>query len=152
MPAPYHHIVPPLASRGQLAFTLAELEEWGERFGRAVRAPLVIALSGELGAGKTTLARSICRGFGVTEEVTSPTFALVHEYAAPRFPVLHVDLFRLEGPSQLENIGWDEIVSAHALVLIEWAERAAHMLPPSSVRIDLEHLAGDPDRRLVLAG
>lgn len=152
MPAPHHHIVPPLASRGHLALTLAELEEWGERFGRAVRAPLVVALSGELGAGKTTLARAICRGFGVTEEVTSPTFALVHEYASPTFPVLHVDLFRLEGTSQLENIGWDEIVSAHALVLIEWAERAADMLPPSSVRIDLEHLAEDPDRRLLLAG
>jgi tRNA threonylcarbamoyladenosine biosynthesis protein TsaE len=149
-----HHgpAVPPLAPRGHLALTLPELVAWGERFGRVARAPLVVALAGDLGAGKTTLAQAICRGYGVTEPVTSPTYAIVHEYHAPASPVYHLDLYRLERPDDLVNIGWDEVVAARALVLVEWPERAAGRLPPDAVPIDLEHLAGDPDRRLLLAG
>ena len=124
---------------------------WGERFGRAAVAPLVVTLAGDLGAGKTTLVQAICRGYGVTEPVTSPTFALVHRYAAPRSPVYHLDLYRLRGPAELTNIGWDEIVAAHALVLIEWPERAEGLLP-AHVPIDLEHLPGDESRRVLLAG
>jgi tRNA threonylcarbamoyladenosine biosynthesis protein TsaE len=142
----------PLAPRGHLALTLPELVAWGERFGRVARAPLVVALAGDLGAGKTTLAQAICRGYGVTEPVTSPTYAIVHEYHAPASPVYHLDLYRLERPDDLVNIGWDEVVAARALVLVEWPERAAGRLPPDAVPIDLEHLAGDPDRRLLLAG
>jgi tRNA A37 threonylcarbamoyladenosine biosynthesis protein TsaE len=66
--------------------------------------------------------------------------------------VYHLDLYRLERPDDLVNIGWDEIVGSRALVLVEWPERAAGRLPADAVPIDLEHLAGDPDRRLLLAG
>jgi tRNA threonylcarbamoyladenosine biosynthesis protein TsaE len=126
---------------------------WGESFGRAAKAPLVVALSGDLGAGKTTLVQSICRGYGVAEPVTSPTYALVHEYRAPRSPVFHLDLYRLDREDELTNIGWDDIVShPHALVLVEWPERAGARLPAAHVPIDLEHLPGDDDRRLLLAG
>src|SRR5688500_19415751 len=107
--------------------TRVELEAWGESFGRAASPPLVIALAGDLGAGKPTLVQAICRGYGVTEPVTSPTFALVHEYAAPRSPVYHLDLYRLKGPQDLEELGWFDIVGAHALVLIEWPERAGDL-------------------------
>ena len=153
MPTPDHtaHPLPPLAGRGRLSLTLDEMVAWGERFGRAAIAPLIVTLAGDLGAGKTTLVQAICRGYGVTEPVTSPTFALVHRYAAPRSPVYHLDLYRLRGPAELTNIGWDEIVSAHALVLIEWPERAQGVLPPH-VPIDLEHLPGDETRRVLLAG
>jgi tRNA threonylcarbamoyladenosine biosynthesis protein TsaE len=145
------HPVPPLAGRGGLALTEPELLAWGERFGRAAQPPLVVTLAGDLGAGKTTLAQAICRGYGVREPVTSPTFALVHEYRAPRSPVFHLDLYRLTGPEQLTNIAWDEIVSSHALVLIEWPERAGDRLPPH-VPLDLEHLPSDAGRRVLLAG
>jgi tRNA threonylcarbamoyladenosine biosynthesis protein TsaE len=145
------HPLPPLAAGGRLALTRDELVAWGERFGRTARAPLVVTLAGDLGAGKTTLAQAICRGYGVTESVTSPTFALVHRYDSPHGPVYHLDLYRLRGPEELTNIGWDEIVSAHALVLIEWPERAAGGVP-SHVAIDLEHASGDDDRRILLAG
>ena len=145
------HPVPPLAGRGGLALTEAELVAWGERFGRAAQPPLVVTLAGDLGAGKTTLAQAICRGYGVREPVTSPTFALVHQYAAPRSPVFHLDLYRLTGPEQLTNIAWDEIVSAHALVLVEWPERAGDRLP-EHVPLDLEHLPADAARRVLLAG
>lgn len=145
--------IPPRAGDGRIAVTQAELAAWGERFGTALRAPIAVLLSGDLGAGKTTLAQAICRGLGVTDDVTSPTYALVHEYrAASGDPVYHLDLYRLAGPRELANLGWDDIMSRRAVVLIEWPERAAGHLPDGAVRIDLEHLPGDPDRRLLLAG
>ena len=133
------------------ALTLPELVAWGERFGRAARAPLVVAIRGDLGAGKTTLVQAICRGAGVTQEVTSPTFAIVHEYAAPAFPVFHLDLYRLDRPEELTNIGWDEIVSARALVLVEWPERAGKRLPPEATVVSLAHAPALPDQRLLTA-
>jgi tRNA threonylcarbamoyladenosine biosynthesis protein TsaE len=149
---PFHHIVPPLAPRGRVTMTRDELVAWGEAFGRASSPPLVIALAGDLGAGKTTLAQAICAGYGVTESVTSPTFAIVHRYEAPRSPVYHLDLYRLERPSDLVNIGWDEIMVAHALVIVEWPERAGALMPAAHVPIDLEYAPDDPDRRVLLAG
>jgi tRNA threonylcarbamoyladenosine biosynthesis protein TsaE len=145
-------IVPPLASHGRLACTEAELTDWGERFGRVATAPLVVTISGELGAGKTTLVQAICRGYGVTEDVTSPTFALVHRYAAPRSPVFHLDLYRLRDAADLTNIGWDEVLADEALVLIEWPERAGDRIPRNHVPISLQHLPDDPSRRLLYAG
>jgi len=145
-------IVPSRAARGHLALTLAELEHWGEEFGWAAHPPLCVAIRGDLGAGKTTLVRAICRGYGVTAEVTSPTFALVHEYEAKRSRVFHLDLYRLEREAELTNIGWFDILTAGGLVLVEWPERAGALLPEDHVPIDLEHLDGDPDRRLLLAG
>jgi len=146
------HVVPSHASRGRLVVTHHELVAWGEGVGRASHPPMIMAISGPLGAGKTTLIQAICRGYGVAAPVTSPTFALVHEYAAARSPVFHLDLFRLAGPAELTAIGWDEIISAHALVLVEWPERAGDRLPPGHVPIDLEYAAGDDTRRMLLAG
>jgi tRNA threonylcarbamoyladenosine biosynthesis protein TsaE len=143
-------IIPPLAAHGHLALTESELIAWGEGFGRMAQAPLVVTISGELGAGKTTLVQSICRG--VREEVTSPTFALVHRYAAPKSPVYHLDLYRLDSPNELTNIAWDEIVSEEAIVLIEWPERAGDRIPHMHVPISLQHLPDDPSRRLLYAG
>lgn len=147
-----HDLIPPLAPEGHLALTEGELTDWGMRLGRQVAPPLIITLDGDLGAGKTTLARAICAGFGVRDDVTSPTFAIVHEYSAPKAPVYHVDLYRLEGPAQLQNIGWDDIVSADALVLIEWPERAGAMLPADHLPIQLRHVEGVDDRRILYAG
>lgn len=151
MPA-HRHIVPPRAERGHLKLSETELRAWGEELGRAAAAPLLITLTGELGVGKTTLAQSICRGYGVSEEVTSPTYALVHQYSAPKTPVFHIDLYRIESPDQLTNIGWDEIVVARALVLVEWPERAGARLPDDHLPIDLDYMPGDPARRILLAG
>jgi tRNA threonylcarbamoyladenosine biosynthesis protein TsaE len=149
---PFHHVVPALAPRGRVAMTRDELVAWGEAFGRAAKPPLVVTLAGDLGAGKTTLAQAICAGYGVAEPVTSPTFALVHRYNAPLSAVYHLDLYRLQRPSELVNLGWDEIVIAHALVIVEWPERAGELIPPDHVPIDLEYAPSDPDRRVLLAG
>jgi tRNA threonylcarbamoyladenosine biosynthesis protein TsaE len=145
-------LVPSRAEQGALAMTRDDLRDWGRRFGRSAHAPTVVVLHGELGAGKTTLVQAICAGYGVTADVTSPTFALVHEYDAPRSPVMHLDLYRLERPDQLDAIGWDEILVSRALVLIEWPERAGDRLPAGHVTLSLQHLADDPDHRLLYAG
>lgn len=145
-------IIPSLAGHSHLALDRAELEAWGERFGHVASAPLVVAISGDLGAGKTTLVQAICRGYGVTDEVTSPTFALVHKYSAPRSPVYHLDLYRLKTADELTNIGWDELLAEHAIVLVEWPERAGDKLPRNHVPMSLHHIADDPSRRLLYAG
>jgi tRNA threonylcarbamoyladenosine biosynthesis protein TsaE len=145
-------LLPALAPQGRLALTQEELIDWGRRFGRQVTPPLIVALRGDLGAGKTTLARAICEGFGVQEDVTSPTFAIVHEYHAAKAPVYHLDLYRLERRSELQNVGWDDIMQADALVLIEWPDRAGDLLPPGHVAIELSHVEGDATRRVLYAG
>jgi tRNA threonylcarbamoyladenosine biosynthesis protein TsaE len=151
MPA-HRHLVPPLAERGHLKLSELELRRWGEDLGKSINPPLLITLAGELGVGKTTLAQSICAGYGVREEITSPTYALVQEYSAPRSAVFHIDLYRLDSPEQLTNLGWDEIVSARALVLVEWPERAGNRLPDDHLPIDIDYVAGDAGRRVLLAG
>ena len=129
--------------------TLTEMQAWGEALGARLAAPAVVTLEGDLGAGKTTLAQAICWGYGVKDGVTSPSFALVHEYRSPRSPVLHLDLFRLAGPHELANIGWEDALAAHALVLIEWPERAGGEAPRDAMRLRLAHVPGAPDRRRV---
>jgi tRNA threonylcarbamoyladenosine biosynthesis protein TsaE len=145
-------IVPPLAAKGHLALTREELVDWGVRFGRVASPPLIVAISGELGAGKTTLVQAICRGYGVKEDVTSPTFALVHRYAAPRSPVYHLDLYRLKSPAELQNIGWDDLLAEDALLLVEWPERAGDQLPQNHAPMSLQHLPDDASRRVLYAG
>ena len=125
----------------------AALRAYGAALGASLRAPVIVALRGDLGAGKTSLAQAIARGAGVTEDVTSPTFALVHEYAGRDMRVFHIDLYRLRGPEELTNIGWDEIVNADAIVLIEWPERAQDRLPAPRLDIALSEVTGAPDKR-----
>jgi len=125
------------------------LVAWGEALGRELRAPRVVTLSGDLGAGKTTLVQAICRGYGVADTVTSPTFALVHEYAGGATPVYHLDLYRLRDRRDLLQLGWEELAHAEALVLVEWPERAEGEIPAEALRLSLRHVAGDHSVREV---
>lgn len=144
--------LPALAEKGHLNLSLAELQDWGRKLGAASEPPLLITLKGDLGAGKTTLTQAICAGYGVTEEVTSPTYALVHKYSASRSPVYHVDLYRLSKESDLTNIGWDDIISEAAMVIVEWPERAGSRMPRNHLPIALEYSHTDSDHRVLLAG
>jgi tRNA threonylcarbamoyladenosine biosynthesis protein TsaE len=124
------------------------LREWGVLLGTALRAePAVVALRGELGAGKTTLAQAIAQGAGVIEDVTSPTFALVHEYRRDNGTLFHVDLHRIRSADELTHIGWDEMVGGSAIVLIEWPERAEQRLPTPRLDISLGEVTGKPMHR-----
>ena len=101
----------------------AETEALGEKFGHAAERGLVLALSGDLGAGKTQLVKGIARGLGAAARVHSPTFTLVNEYGGGRLKLFHLDLYRLETPAQILSAGIEEYLSPDGVAVIEWAER-----------------------------
>jgi tRNA threonylcarbamoyladenosine biosynthesis protein TsaE len=115
----------------------------GERLARALPAHGVVLLTGNLGAGKTMLAKGIVSGLGAApaEEVSSPTFTLIHEYGNGR--VYHVDLYRLEEPRELATLGLEELFDRDALVLIEWGERFGQFLPAERTEIRIRALDRD---------
>jgi tRNA threonylcarbamoyladenosine biosynthesis protein TsaE len=101
----------------------AETEELGASWGRGAERGSIIALSGELGAGKTRLVKGIARGLGINEGVHSPTFALINIYAGGRLPLFHLDLYRLETRDQIIGAGLEEYFQPAGVAVIEWAER-----------------------------
>jgi len=101
----------------------AETESLGETWGRAARRGWVIALSGELGAGKTQLVKGVARGLGIAARVHSPTFTLVNAYDGGRLRLWHLDLYRLETREQILSAGLEEFLSPDGVTVIEWAER-----------------------------
>lgn len=132
-----------------------QLEAWGEAVGRAAGAArLFVALYGELGAGKSTLARAACRGLGVRGPVPSPTFTLVNVHRADDGVVYHADLYRVlaDGVASLErtliDAGWPDLLEADGPVFVEWADRAGDWLPDDRWDIRLG-FSEDPDVRLV---
>ena len=125
-----------------------QTRELGRRLAWKFPATGVVLLIGELGAGKTTLAKGIADGRGAAraDEVSSPTFTLIHEYGEP-VSLYHVDLYRLETADEVRRLGLEELFDSPALVLLEWAERFPDLLPAQRVEIRLSH--GRGDRRLV---
>ncbi len=123
-----------------------ETIELGQRLARELPSRAVVLLIGNLGAGKTTLAKGIVSGLGAapTEEVSSPTFTLIHEYGEGR--VFHIDLYRLDTAAQVATLGLDEIFDRDAVVLIEWGERFPELMPPERMEI---RLRADGDRRVI---
>ncbi len=101
----------------------AETEALGERWGRAAQRGWVLALTGDLGAGKTQLVKGLARGLGSGARVHSPTFTLVNEYLDGRLPLYHLDLYRLETPEQITGAGLEEFLRPDGVTVIEWAER-----------------------------
>ncbi len=101
----------------------AQTESLGETFGRAAERGLVIALSGDLGAGKTQFVKGLARGLGISARVHSPTFTLVNEYGGGRLKLFHLDLYRLETREQILSAGVEEFLSPDGVSVIEWAER-----------------------------
>src|SRR5580693_2865185 len=101
----------------------ADTEALGEQFGRAAKRGWVIALSGDLGAGKTQFVRGLARGLGISGRVHSPTFTLVNEYGGGRLKLFHLDLYRLETPEQIRSAGIGEFLQPDGVSVIEWAER-----------------------------
>ena len=131
------------------------LEAWGERVGREAGLPLVLCLRGELGAGKSTLARAIARGAGVPGLLPSPTFNLLFRYEGARadgpLEVVHADLYRLRDPDEVWELGWRELGEGRQIVVVEWPERAETLLPAPRWEVTLRTPDGEPERRDVEA-
>ena len=127
-----------------------ETIERGHEIGAGLTPPILILLSGELGAGKTTLTKGIVSGLGAAreEEVTSPTFTLVHKYDG-RARVYHVDLYRVSGFHDLETLGLEDLFSENAVVIVEWPDRLTLRTDWPVLRVSLEHVS-EETRRIVI--
>ena len=120
----------------------------GQALGESATPGLVYLLSGELGAGKTTLTQGILRGLGSGEQARSPTFVLATQYEG-RLPLYHVDLYRIDAVSELGELGLDEYFEGNGVSVVEWADKASDHMPEEHLSIHLEH-SGESSRRLRL--
>jgi len=120
----------------------------GETLAAELPAAVVVLLIGQLGAGKTTLAKGIVKGLGAAnpDDVSSPTFTLIHEYSPS---VFHIDLYRLDTPAQVATLGLDEIFDRRAVVLIEWGERFPELMPENRIEIRLR-TTGESSREIAV--
>jgi tRNA threonylcarbamoyladenosine biosynthesis protein TsaE len=125
-------------------------------FGRELAAqfvpPKLVLLSGDLGAGKTTLVKGISEGFRAakTEDVTSPTFTLVHEYRGPDVMVYHVDLYRIETPRELATLALDDLRTENAVLLVEWGEKFEQLVAEADVQIKIRRV-GETRREFAIS-
>jgi len=129
----------------------AETHRLGRRLGGRLRAGDTVLLSGELGAGKSVLARGIARGMGVEGAVPSPTFALLAVHRGAHCPLYHMDLYRLEGASDFYESGLEEYVGGDGVAVIEWPERAMEALPARHLAAGLRYADDGLSRRICLA-
>lgn len=136
-----------MVSRDTLTQSSEETIQQGREIGARLKPPVLVLLSGELGAGKTTLTKGIVSGLGAAREddVTSPTFTLVHRYAGAA-RVYHVDLYRIGDFHDLETLGLEDLFSEHAVVIVEWPERFTLRTDWPVVRIHLSHISENARR------
>lgn len=138
-------------------FTTKSAEETialGQNLVPMLAPPKLVVLRGDLGAGKTTLVKGIAQGFQAAseEDVTSPTFTLVHEYRGPSTTVFHIDLYRIDTQRELETLGLDDLMSERSVLLIEWGEKFARFERDRDVEILLERISDSERRVTVKAG
>ncbi|MEZ5069480.1 MAG: tRNA (adenosine(37)-N6)-threonylcarbamoyltransferase complex ATPase subunit type 1 TsaE [Bacteroidales bacterium] len=120
---------------------LTRIDEAARTFLEPFEDPVLVAFSGDMGAGKTTFIQALCRALGVRVEVSSPTFALVNEYeSSDRRPIYHFDLYRIEDPAELFDLGYEEYFYSGHWCFIEWPEKAEHLIPESAIRVRVEPL------------
>jgi tRNA threonylcarbamoyladenosine biosynthesis protein TsaE len=124
-----------------------ETFELGVRFAARLGVGSVVALSGELGAGKTHFVKGLARGLGIATKVTSPTFTLVHEYRGGRVPLYHIDFYRLENPGELLEIGVEDYLPADGVTAVEWADKFYEFIPADAFQVRFR--AGSGNERVV---
>jgi tRNA threonylcarbamoyladenosine biosynthesis protein TsaE len=125
----------------------------GRKLAAELVPPKLVLLRGELGAGKTTLVKGIAEGFAAAkqEDVTSPTFTLIHEYRGPKATVFHIDLYRVDTPRQLETLGIDDLFGPDAVILVEWGEKFSRFVRERDVEIAITS-DGDTERTIEVVG
>ena len=110
----------------------------------------MLALSGDLGAGKTAFVRGLARGLGLSDRVTSPTFAIVNEYRDGPVPLFHFDMYRLGSSEELYDIGWEDYLRQNGVCAVEWSENVADALSADCLRVDIRYL-GDTERQITIS-
>ncbi len=127
----------------------AETTALAESFAQSLAPGQVLCLRGDLGVGKTIFAKGLCSALGVSEHVSSPTFTLVNEYEGAQGTIYHFDLYRIEDPDELYEVGFEEFVGGDGIAIIEWPERAEELLPQNRFEILLER-NGENGRRITV--
>ena len=127
-----------------------ETEALGEQFGRTIADGTVVAMYGDLGAGKTAFVRGMARGMGITERVSSPTFTIVNEYLGDR-TLIHFDMYRLGSADELFDIGWEDYLARGAVCAVEWSENVEEAFYGDEVRLTIEKTS-DTGRKITIEG
>ena len=133
-----------MTNRTEIIESAVAMQQLGRELATSLQIGDVLMLHGDLGAGKTTLTQGVAEGLGIEGPVQSPTFTLVREHDAPTMRLYHLDLYRLDDPDDLEDIGYEVYINPpDGVSLIEWPERAGDWLPERFTIIQIEHLGGD---------
>lgn len=124
----------------------------GEELGKSLQGKEIICLNGEMGTGKTVLAQGIARGLGIDEPVNSPTFTIVQSYEGGRLPLYHFDVYRIEEPEEMEEIGYEDCFFGDGVTLVEWSDLIAELIPEDAIRIRIEKdpSKGDDYRKITV--
>ena len=139
--------------RAVISQSAEETISFGRTLAELLTPPKLVLLRGDLGAGKTTLVKGIAAAFDAAseEDVTSPTFTLIHEYRGPRAILYHIDLYRIDTPRELDTLALDDLRSENSILLIEWGEKFARLVRARDVEISLER-EGETGRRIRVSG
>ena len=129
----------------------AETEALAQKIADKI-SPCVIALTGDLGAGKTAFTRGLAKGLGYKGEVSSPTFAIVHEYIGGRLPLYHFDMYRVDGWEDLYSTGYFDYIEQKAVLSVEWSENITSAIPDDAVRVDIRRGSSEDERIITVTG
>ena len=128
-----------------------ETEALAEKMAKNI-SPCVIAMTGDLGAGKTAFTRGLAKGLGYEGEVTSPTFAIVHEYVGGRLPLYHFDMYRVDGWEDLYSTGFFDYMEQASVLSVEWSENITSALPEKHIKVDIRRGEKDDERIITVLG
>ena len=135
-----------------LSHSPEDTEDIGARLAEQLEPGAVVAFTGDLGAGKTAFTRGLARGLGIPDRITSPTFTIVNEYEGGRLPLFHFDLYRMDSPEELFDIGWEDYLARGGVCAVEWSENIADALEEDAIRVDIRRGEHDDQRIITITG
>jgi tRNA threonylcarbamoyladenosine biosynthesis protein TsaE len=130
--------------------SVEETMEIGRKLGELVESGTTICLTGDLGTGKTHFTKGFAKGLGITDNITSPTFTLINEYADGRLPFYHFDVYRVHDPEEILDIGYEEYVYGKGVTLIEWADLIEAILPDAFIHVKIEKTDREDQRKITI--
>ena len=134
----------------RITLSPAETEQTGEELAKSITGGTVVAMFGDLGAGKTAFVRGMAKGFGITDRVTSPTFAIVNEYQGEKIRLCHFDMYRLSSAEELYEIGWEDYLTNDTVCAVEWSENILPAIPKGSLKVNITSF-GENKRKIEIS-